>query len=83
MLRVRVEVVPYGIEEAGEVIHERYIGNDGTGGHDIGSYDIYDEDPRGRPYPRHERPGWLGRLEGRRRDEDHRRRLAVEALEMQ
>ena len=82
MLRVRVEIVPHGIESAAEVLEERFIGNDGTGGHDIGSYDIYDEDPRGKPYPRNERTGWLGRIENIRRGPEHRRRLAAEALEM-
>jgi hypothetical protein len=82
MLRVRVEILPHGDESRAEILEERFVGNDGTGGDAIGNYDVYDLDPRGKPYPRELRTGWLGRLEGRRRGPDHRRRLAVEALEM-
>lgn len=82
MLRVRVEIVPHGVEAAAEVLDERFIGNDGTGGRATGSYDVYDADPRGKPYPRHEREGWLGRIEDYPRSPEHRRYIAAKALKM-
>jgi hypothetical protein len=62
MLRMRVEVVPYGVEEATTAMRTVYIGNDGTGTRAFGHYDVYVEDPRGedKSEGRDKRPGWVG-----------------------
>lgn len=64
MLRATIELVPYGVEARTEVLRTVYLGNDGTGTRERGNYDVYvDDDPRGKPYPRQERPGHIGRIE--------------------
>lgn len=89
MLRVRVELVPYGLERHAEVIEEVFVANDGTGkgggANDggIGNYDISlnnlaDE------FPLVDRkcPEYLGRIEGLIRIEGaHRLTMARTALE--
>lgn len=82
MLRVTVEVVPFGIEAAAETLDTIYIANDGTGTPEIGNYDVYTEDPRGGPYPRAERPGWVGRIENLQRGKSHRLTLAARAVNL-
>ena len=82
MLRVTVEVVPFGIEQAAETIDTIYVGNDGTGGPEVGNYDVYTRDPRGGPHPRQDRPGWAGRIENLPRGKSHRLTLAAKALNL-
>lgn len=81
MLHVKVELVPHGIEAARCVLTEVFVGNDGTGNHDVGNYDVYVSDPRGKPYPRCERDGHIGRIENFNRAEG-RDKLAALALEL-
>ncbi len=54
MLRVKIELVPFGQEEGTRTLHTAYIGNVG-GDSEIGVYDAWlDVDPRGflpRPSP--------------------------------
>lgn len=38
MLRVTLEVVPFGVEEEAKVIGTMLIANDGTGGYSVGNY---------------------------------------------
>lgn len=82
MLRVRVEIVPYGVEEGAHDILTVYIGNDGSGNHSIGHYDVYVEDPRGQARPRSSRRGWIGKILWfpRRGADRNRIRLAQRAL---
>lgn len=81
MLRVTIEVVPYGIDEQTQVLDTIYIGNSG-GNHSVAHYDVYDQDPRGQPYPRWKRQGWVGRLKwiSRRGDDHGRFKVAALAL---
>jgi hypothetical protein len=89
MLRVKVDVIPFGVnsgldEDANNVV-TLYIGNDGTSERrDYGSYDVYTENPVGRPKPRCDRPGWIGRIEHlhRRGADRNRPELAEEALNL-
>lgn len=84
LLRVKVELVPHGIEEAATTLTEVCIGNDGTGGPAIGNYDVYLGDPRARAYPRKLRAGWVGRIENfpRHMEGRDRDRLAELALHL-
>jgi hypothetical protein len=84
MLRIKIEIVPHGVEELTTVLHTLYVGNDGKGNHSIGHYDVYDEDPRGAPYPRSSRRGWIGRLlwVPRLGTDRNRLRLAERALHL-
>lgn len=82
MLRVTVEIVPHGDESRAETLTEIFIGNDGTGTHEAGNYDIYTADPRGKPLPRNKRDGWIGRIEGFPREEGHRDLLSLKAFEL-
>jgi hypothetical protein len=84
MLRIKIEIVPYGVEEGVTVLHTFYVGNDGKGNRSIGHYDVYDQDPRDAPYPRSSRPGWVGRLlwVPRRGSDRNRLRLAERALHL-
>lgn len=79
MLHIKIDLVPLGIEEARSTLDNIYVCNDGSGSSEHGNYDIYVEDPRGRDYPRDERPGWVGRLEKFPRSLG-RRALAEQAL---
>lgn len=83
MLRVKVEVVPFGIESLTKALTTVVVANDGTGPHDEaghmthGNYDVYTEDDRtGRQH--------IGRIEGFERTGPDRRRdaLAAAALEL-
>lgn len=82
MIHVRIEIVPVGEEPKRYIADELFIANDGAGDHTIGSYDVYTSDPRGKPYPRNAREGWIGRIEGVERADGHRRRLVAAALEL-
>jgi hypothetical protein len=42
MLRIKIEIVPYGVEEGVTVLHTFYVGNDGKGNRSIGHYDVPD-----------------------------------------
>lgn len=80
MLVVKVEVWPHGDEDAAIELDRVYAANDGTGGgeaSEVGNYDVYTEDPRGRPKPRKDRPGWVGRVEGHDRTEPDKGRLSL------
>lgn len=81
MLHVKVDVIPFGVEDLRETLTDLYIGNDGTGGHAIGHYDVYTSDPRGLGYPRESRPGWIGRITDFERGQG-RDALAAEALKL-
>lgn len=82
MLRIQVELVPHGDESRASTLTMLYVGNDGTGTSEKGNYNVYTEDPRGKPFPREERSGWIGRIEGFSRYGRNRNRdaLAAEAL---
>lgn len=84
MLHVKIDIVPHGVEEGRDTMLELFIGNDGTGPPDIGNYDVYISDPRGKPYPRNERDGWIGRIERHPRHGIHRGRneLVQKALQL-
>lgn len=84
MLRVKIELVPHGIDEMTTELLTLYIGNNGKGGHSIGHYDVYEQDPRGHGYPRSSRPGWIGRLNWVPRigPNKNRIRLAQRALDL-
>lgn len=48
MIRVTVEVVPFGVEQNAHTVGTVYIANDGTGDRDLGNYSVWlDVDPRG------------------------------------
>lgn len=79
MLRVKLEVVPFGQEGLASTLTELFIGNDGTGTKEVGHYDVYTSDPRKKPYPRNERDGWIGRIENFNR-EDGRDALTAKAF---
>ncbi len=85
MLKITVEVYPYGAESFKQVVGEVYVGNDGEGSSRIGSYDVYlNENPVGQPKPRRLRPGWIGKIRGFKRTGPDKRRmeLALEALQI-
>lgn len=86
MLRVRVEVVPHGREDAALVVDEVWAGNDGTGisgganEGGVGNYDFW--------HPPVGTDAWetsigevVGRFEGLKRTPEHRLLLAKLALE--
>jgi hypothetical protein len=83
MLRVKIELVPGGQEELTETLDVVYIGNDGRGNHSVSHYDVYVEDPRGQPYPRRTRRGWIKHLKwiSRRGPKTGRIHLAIRALQ--
>jgi hypothetical protein len=76
MLRVKIELVPGGVEAGTQLLDEIFIGNDGTGSI-CGNYDVYTQDPRGKPKPRDTRPGWIGRVEDVQREPDQGHRYTV------
>lgn len=94
MLRVRVELVPHGVEAGTETLHEVFIGNDGTGyatgPHEggIGNYVVFlDQDPRDllastrSDYMAYsDFPGYIGRIDGIERGPQHRATVARAAL---
>lgn len=89
MLRVRVELVPYGLERHAEVIEEVFVANDGTGRGGgpneggTGNYDI-SLNNLAYEYPGVDRkcPEYLGRIEGLIRIPGaHRVTMARTALE--
>jgi hypothetical protein len=75
VLRVKIELVPHGIEDAKRTLTEVCIVNDGTGDADVGNYDIYLDDVR---------DGWIGRIENfpRYGEQRSRDRLAALALDL-
>lgn len=84
MLRVKIELVPHGIESAAEVLDEFVVANDGTGmatGPDEGgwgNYEIYDGDfPRNVDYPHMYAAGFIKHVE---RTPTHRIFLCEQAL---
>ena len=90
MLRVRVELLPLGIDAEGytQVLEEIFVTNDGTGresgenrahegGH--GNYYINDHDPRYKDYPEEQS---IGRLDNIERTPTHRLELAARALDL-
>jgi hypothetical protein len=80
MLRVRVEIVPHGEESQATDIAVVYIGNNGKGGRSIGHYDVYVSDPRGQPYPRHLRAGWIGYIPWFNRAREGRGRIKLASI---
>lgn len=86
MLRVRVEIVPWGEHDLTETMFEAYIANDGTGhsnganGGGVGNYYLSLSDMAHRSMPS-ALPGYLGRLEGLERTPWHRLVMAKTALE--
>lgn len=87
-LRVRIELVPHGVEAGAEVLDEVLIGNNGTGirgGRDsggVGNYDIFDislAQIHAMDYPEEAK---LGEIRGLERSPDHRLTLAKLALEV-
>jgi len=50
MLRVTIELVPFGVEADAKVIATGIIGNDGTGTHTTGNYRILLRDAAGRKW---------------------------------
>jgi hypothetical protein len=76
MLRVKVELVPYGDETQTSQLTEIIIGNDSTGGREIGNYDVFAVDPRYRDYPSMYS---IGRIEGVQRFPDQRHAVGVAA----
>lgn len=84
MIRVKVEIVPHGIESQAEVLDEVVIANDGTGratGENEGgwgNYEVFDGDfPRNVDYPHMYAAGFIKHVE---RSPDHRIFLAEQAL---
>lgn len=83
MLRVRVEIIPWGQHSKTEVMYEAYVANDGTGmglganGGGRGNYDISLSDMA----HRWSLPGYLGRLENLERTPWHRITMARTALQ--
>lgn len=86
MLRVRVEIIPYGDHNQTEVVYEAYVANDGTGlggganGGGRGNYDLSLSDMAQRTYPA-SLPGYLGRLANLERTPWHRITMARTALQ--
>ena len=80
MLRVKVELVPHGVEPLTETLDELVIVNDGTGhgavGPDSGGFGNYDV------YADAQRLLHIGRIECVERTESHRVELARRALEL-
>lgn len=87
MIRVRVEIVPGGIEDRAEVLDEILVENDGTGialGADeggIGNYNVFDEESIGHlavvDYPSMYACGFIKGVE---RTPEHRLLLAETAI---
>lgn len=84
MIRVKIEIVPHGIESAAEVLDEVVIANDGTGvatGENEGgwgNYEVFDGDfPRNVDYPHMYASGFIKHVE---RTPKHRIFLAEQAL---
>lgn len=84
MIRVKIEIVPHGVEAAAEVLDEVVIANDGTGcsiGRNeggIGNYEVFDGDfPRAVDYPHMYAAGFIKHVE---RTPTHRIFLAEQAL---
>lgn len=84
MIRVKIEIVPHGIEGAAEVLDEVVIANDGTipaGGQNeggFGNYEVFDGDyPRVVDYPHMYAAGFIKHVE---RTPTHRIFLAEQAL---
>lgn len=84
MIRVKVEIVPHGVESRAEVLDEVVIANDGTGratGQNEGgwgNYEVFDGDyPRVVDYPHMYAAGFIKHVE---RSPEHRIFLAEQAL---
>lgn len=87
MLRVRIELVPHGIEQASEVLDTIYITNDGTGlpggpnEGGVGNYEVHDNETLGHlstvDYPSMYACGFIKGVE---RSPEHRIFLAEQAL---
>lgn len=87
-LRVKVELVPHGVEARAEVLDEFIIGNNGTGvsgGRDsggVGNYDIYDL-PLAELHMKDEPSMYkLGEVRGIPRSEGHRLEVVRRALQI-
>lgn len=50
MLRVTVELLPYGLEAGKRTLAVGYISNDGTGTHTVGNYRVNLRDAAGRKW---------------------------------
>lgn len=84
MLRVKIELIPWGIEAAAETLDEFVVANDGTGvsgGPDEGgwgNYEIFDGDfPRNVDHPHMHASGFIKHVE---RTPTHRLFLCEQAL---
>lgn len=86
MLRVRVEIIPWGQHDKTEVMYEAYVANDGSAGSlganegGRGNYDISLSDLAHLSMST-AAPGYLGRLEGVDRTPWHRITMARTALQ--
>ena len=49
MLRVTIELVPFGIESRSRVVRRIYVANDGSGTRTRGNYKVTLKDPRRKP----------------------------------
>lgn len=84
MIRVKIEIVPYGSEARAELLDEVVIANDGTGiptGQNVGgwgNYEVFDgEYPENVDYPHMHAAGFIKHVE---RTPTHRMFLAEQAL---
>ena len=80
MLRIKIELVPYGNENQARILHTVFVGNTG-GSMETGNYSVWvDDDPRGYPEDGRPKPSLLVKNYERNRGASELTRLILAGL---